>query len=74
MANTLPATRLKRGMIIIQNGDLLRILVGFARYNNSPPQLSPQLIDRACQVAHRDLSQDEWTDLVGDSSSYSDPC
>ena len=26
MANTLAATRLKRGMIIIQNGDLLRIL------------------------------------------------
>ena len=26
MANTLSATRLKRGMIIIQNGDLLRIL------------------------------------------------
>jgi elongation factor P len=26
MANTLAATRLKRGMIIVQNGDLLRIL------------------------------------------------
>ena len=35
--------------------DLLRVLIGFARYHNAAPQLSTHLIDRACQVYFADL-------------------
>jgi predicted ATPase with chaperone activity len=45
----------KRELRACHPRDLLRILVGFARYHNSPPALSPQLIDRACQVYFADL-------------------
>lgn len=45
----------KRELRACHPRDLLRILVGFARYHNSPPQLSTQLIDRACQVYFADL-------------------
>ena len=30
--------------------DLLRILVGFARYHNVAPTFTPEMVDRACQV------------------------
>ena len=45
----------KRELRACHPRDLLRILVGFARYHNSPPALSQQLIDRACQVYFADL-------------------
>jgi predicted ATPase with chaperone activity len=45
----------KRELRACHPRDLLRILVGFARYHNSPPALTPQLIDRACQVYFADL-------------------
>ncbi len=45
----------KRELRACHPRDLLRILVGFARYHNSPPALSPELIDRACQVYFADL-------------------
>ena len=45
----------KRELRACHPRDLLRILVGFARYHNSPPALSQRLIDRACQVYFADL-------------------
>ena len=30
--------------------DLLRVLIGFARYHNTPPQFTPDMIDKACAV------------------------
>jgi len=45
----------KRELRACHPRDLLRILVGFARYHNSPPALTPELIDRACQVYFADL-------------------
>jgi predicted ATPase with chaperone activity len=45
----------KRELRACHPRDLLRILVGFARYHNTAPQLSLQLIDRACKVYFADL-------------------
>ncbi|MEA2525545.1 MAG: hypothetical protein QOF73_2772, partial [Thermomicrobiales bacterium] len=35
--------------------DILRTLVGIARYHDTPPMLTPQLLDRACQTYFVDL-------------------
>ncbi|HEX5506788.1 MAG TPA: ATP-binding protein [Thermomicrobiales bacterium] len=40
----------KRELRACHPRDLLRTLVGIARYHSSPPQLTTELIDRACQV------------------------
>ncbi|HEU5327761.1 MAG TPA: ATP-binding protein [Thermomicrobiales bacterium] len=45
----------KRELRACHPRDLLRILIGFARYHNTTPQLTTQLIDRACQVYFADL-------------------
>ncbi len=45
----------KRELRACHPRDLLRVLIGFARYHNSPPQLSQELIDRACKVYFADL-------------------
>ena len=30
--------------------DLLRVLIGFARYHNTTPQFTPEMVDKACAV------------------------
>lgn len=45
----------KRELRACHPRDLIRVLVGFARYHNTQPQLSPQLLDRACQVYFANL-------------------
>ena len=40
----------KRELRACHPRDLLRILVGFARYHNVAPTFTPEMIDRACQV------------------------
>ena len=45
----------KRELRACHPRDLLRVLVGIARYHNVAPQLTTQLIDIACQVYFVDL-------------------
>jgi SpoVK/Ycf46/Vps4 family AAA+-type ATPase len=45
----------KRELRSVHPRDILRTLVGIARYHNIPPALSPNLIDRACQTYFVDL-------------------
>ena len=40
----------KRELRACHPRDLLRVLVGFARYHNVAPTFTPEMIDRACQV------------------------
>ncbi|MER3437304.1 MAG: AAA family ATPase [Chloroflexota bacterium] len=45
----------KRELRSVHPRDILRTLVGIARYHNVPPVLSQQLIDRACQTYFVDV-------------------
>jgi predicted ATPase with chaperone activity len=45
----------KRELRSVHPRDILRTLVGIARYHNIPPALSPNLLDRACQSYFVDL-------------------
>jgi predicted ATPase with chaperone activity len=45
----------KRELRSVHPRDILRTLVGIARYHNIPPTLSPNLLDRACQTYFVDL-------------------
>lgn len=45
----------KRELRSVHPRDILRTLVGIARYHNIPPVLSQQLIDRACQTYFVDV-------------------
>ncbi len=45
----------KRELRSVHPRDILRTLVGIARYHNMPPVLSQQLIDRACQTYFVDV-------------------
>jgi hypothetical protein len=38
----------KRELRSVHPRDILRTLVGIARYHNVPPVLTPSLLDRAC--------------------------
>jgi predicted ATPase with chaperone activity len=45
----------KRELRSVHPRDILRTLVGIARYHDIPPVLSPSLLDRACQTYFVDL-------------------
>lgn len=45
----------KRELRSVHPRDILRTLVGIARYHNIPPTLTPNLLDRACQTYFVDL-------------------
>lgn len=45
----------KRELRACHPRDLLRTLTGIARYHNRPPQLTTELLDRACQVYFADV-------------------
>jgi predicted ATPase with chaperone activity len=45
----------KRELRSVHPRDILRTLVGIARYHNIPPTLTPSLLDRACQTYFVDL-------------------
>jgi hypothetical protein len=45
----------KRELRSVHPRDILRTLVGIARYQGVPPTLSQALIDRACQTYFVDL-------------------
>ncbi len=45
----------KRELRSVHPRDILRTLIGIARYHNIPPVLSQQLIDRACQTYFVDV-------------------
>jgi hypothetical protein len=45
----------KRELRAVHPRDILRTLIGIARYHNIPPVLSPKLLDRACQTYFVDL-------------------
>jgi predicted ATPase with chaperone activity len=45
----------KRELRSVHPRDILRTLVGIARYHNIPPALTPNLLDRACQTYFVDL-------------------
>jgi predicted ATPase with chaperone activity len=40
----------KRELRAVHPRDILRTLIGIARYHNVPPTLTPELVDRACQA------------------------
>ena len=45
----------KRELRSVHPRDILRTLVGIARYHNISPTLTPNLLDRACQTYFVDL-------------------
>jgi SpoVK/Ycf46/Vps4 family AAA+-type ATPase len=45
----------KRELRAVHPRDILRTLIGIARYHNIPPVLSQKLLDRACQTYFVDV-------------------